>query len=93
MGIARGTELEKAGRLEVGSTQLLTDLDHPVVRYADTITARMPDAIELEFFRTTGIVPVIVVSRTAYGQEGPLRLTRYIYPADEVRLEHHKATR
>jgi GntR family transcriptional regulator len=93
MGIARGTELEKAGRLDAGSTQVLADLDHAVGRYTDTISARMPDTIELEFFRTTGIVPVLIVSRTAYGQQGPLRLTRYIYPADQVRLEHHKAAR
>jgi hypothetical protein len=49
--------------------------------------------LELGFFRTAGIVPVMIVSRTAYGEQGPLRLTRYIYRAEQVRLEHHTAAR
>lgn len=93
MDIARGTELEKARSLDTGSTQVLAGLDHQVVRYTDAISARMPDTLELGFFRTAGLVPVIIVSRTAHGEQGPLRLTRYIYPADQVRLEHHMAAR
>jgi len=93
MDVARGTELEKARRLDASSTQVLAEHDHQVVRYTDTISARMPDTIESGFFRTAGLVPVLIVSRTAYGQHGPLRLTRYIYPADQVRLEHNTAAR
>ena len=93
MDIARGTELEKAGRFDASSTQVLAELGHEIVGYTDTISARMPDTIELGFFRTSGVVPVIVVSRTAYSDEGPVRLTRYIYPADHVRLEHHMTAR
>jgi GntR family transcriptional regulator len=93
MDIARGTELEKARRLDASSTQVLAEHDHRVVCYTDTISARMPDAIESGFFRTAGLVPVIIVSRTAYGQQGPLRLTRYIYPSDQVRLEHRTTAR
>jgi DNA-binding GntR family transcriptional regulator len=51
----------------------------------------MPDANELAFFRASRIVPVLVVSRTAYDRHGPVRLTRYIYPADHVRLVHDRA--
>lgn len=86
MGIASGTELETARRLSSSSGQVLADLNHEVVRYTDTITARMPDPIELGFFRSTGIVPVIIVSRTAYDQRSAVRLTRYIFRADQVEL-------
>jgi GntR family transcriptional regulator len=90
MSVAGRTDLEKTSRTDASSTQVLADLGHQVVRYTDTISARMPDAIELGFFRTAGIVPVIIVSRTAHGEQGSLRLTRYIYPADQVRLVHHQ---
>jgi hypothetical protein len=53
----------------------------------------MPDAIELGFFRTAGVVPVLVVSRTAFDDEGPVRLTRYIYAGDQVRIVHDQAAR
>jgi GntR family transcriptional regulator len=90
MAIARGTELEKARLLDESSSQLLADLNHEVVRYADSISARMPDAIEVGFFRASRIAPVLVLSRTAFDRDGPVRLTRYIYPADHVRLVHER---
>jgi GntR family transcriptional regulator len=93
MHIAGGTDLEKARRTEASSTQVLASLGHQVMRYTDTVSARMPDTIELGFFRTVGLVPVIIVSRTAYDVQGPVRLTRYIYPADQIRFEHHTAAR
>ena len=93
MDIASGTEFEKARMLPGSSTQLLAELDHAVVRYSDSISTRMPDAIELGFFRTAGVVPVLVVSRTAFDDEGPVRLTRYIYAGDQVRIVHDQAAR
>ena len=86
MDIASGTELETARRLGASSSQVLADLEHEVVRYADSISARMPDPIEVGFFRSPGIVPVIVVSRTAYDRGRPVRLSRYIFRADQVQL-------
>jgi len=93
MDIARGTELEAARRLSSGSSQVLADLHHEVVRHTDSITARMPDPIELSFFRSSGVVPVIIVSRTAYDQRRPIRLTRYIFRADQVELMHQQPVR
>lgn len=90
MDIARGTELETARRLSAGSSQVLADLHHKVVRYSDSISARMPDPIEIGFFRTTGIVPVIIVNRTAYDRRRAVRLTRYIFRADQVELGHEQ---
>jgi GntR family transcriptional regulator len=86
MDIARGTELETARRLARSSSLVLADLGHEVTRYADSITARMPDPIETGFFRSAAVVPVIVVSRVAYDRCRPVRLTRYIFRGDQIRL-------
>lgn len=86
MDIALGTELETSRRLSVGSSKVLAELDHEVVRYSTTVSARMPDPIEQSFFRSSGIIPVIVVSRTAYDRRRAVRLTRYIFRADQVEL-------
>jgi GntR family transcriptional regulator len=53
-----------------------------------SIGARMPDAAELAFFELSTGVPVIVVNRTSYSADRPIRLTRYIYRGDRVRLAH-----
>jgi GntR family transcriptional regulator len=86
MNIARGTELETARRLSASSSRVLAALGHEVVRYADSISARMPDPIETGFFRSAAIVPVLILSRTAYDRQRPVRLTRYIFRADQIRL-------
>jgi GntR family transcriptional regulator len=86
MDIARGTELETARRLSTSSSRVLAGIGHEVVRYTDSISARMPDPIETGFFRSAAIVPVLIVSRTAHGRRRPVRLTRYIFSADQVRL-------
>jgi GntR family transcriptional regulator len=86
MELARGTALELAGPIEQGSIKLLADLGYPQVGFTDEIRARMPDAREFEFFGLTTGTPVIVVNRTAYSSTRPIRLTRYIYRGDRVRL-------
>jgi DNA-binding GntR family transcriptional regulator len=48
----------------------------------------MPDSVELTFFDLSTGVPVIVVNRTSYSAQRPIRLTRYIYRGDRVRLAH-----
>jgi GntR family transcriptional regulator len=88
MDLAKGTALEQAGTIEQGSIRLLAELGHPQVGFTDEIGARMPYARESDFFRLLTGTPVIVVNRTAYSQQRPIRLTRYIYRADRVRLAH-----
>ena len=88
MDLARGTALEQAGTIEQGSIKLLAELGHPQVGFTDEIGARMPYAREFDFFRLLTGTPVIVVNRTSYSQDRPIRLTRYIYRADRVRLAH-----
>lgn len=86
--LANGTGLEQAGEIEVGSIGLLAELGHPQQGFVDEIGARMPNAREFDFFKLASGTPVIVVNRTSYSTERPIRLTRYIYRADRVRLLH-----
>lgn len=86
--VARGTALEQAGEIEAGSVALLATVGHPQQGFVDEIGARMPNAREFDFFRLVSGTPVIVVNRTSYGVDRPVRLTRYIYRADRVRLLH-----
>jgi GntR family transcriptional regulator len=86
--IAKGTPLEQAGRIEKGSIALLTELGFRQQGFVDEIGARMPNAREFEFFRLTSGTPIIVVNRTSYDSARPIRLTRYIYRGDRVRLLH-----
>lgn len=90
--LARGTALEQAGEIPSGSIGLLTELGYPQQGFADEIGARMPNARELDFFKLVSGTPVIVVNRTSYTTDRPIRLTRYIYRADRVRLLHVEGT-
>jgi len=92
MDLASGTALEQAGSIEQGSIMLLAELGYPQQGFRDEIAARMPDAREFEFFGLTTGTPVIVVGRTAYSTSRPIRLTRYVYRGDRVRLAHEVAT-
>jgi GntR family transcriptional regulator len=91
MDLARGSALEQAGAIEQGSIKLLADLGYPQQGFRDEIAARMPDAREFRFFGLTTGTPVIVVGRTAYSVSRPIRLTRFVYRADRVRLAHEVA--
>jgi GntR family transcriptional regulator len=86
--LAKGTALEQASEIESGSIGLLSDLGYPQQGFVDEIGARMPNAREFDFFKLASGTPVIVVTRTSYSTARPIRLTRYIYRADRVRLLH-----
>jgi GntR family transcriptional regulator len=90
--LAKGTGLQQAGAIESGSIALLAELGHPQDGFVDEIGTRMPDAREFDFFKLVSGTPVLVVSRTAYSAERPIRLTRYIYRGDRVRLLHVEGT-
>lgn len=88
LDIAEGTPLEQAGDIATGSIRLLADLGYKQLGFVDEIGARMPNAREFAFFGISTGTPVIVVNRTAYAKDRPIRLTRYIYRGDRVRLTH-----
>jgi GntR family transcriptional regulator len=88
LDIASGTPLEQAGDIASGSIKLLADLGYAQMGFVDEIGARMPNAREFAFFGLSTGTPVIVVNRTAYARNRPIRLTRYTYRGDRVRLTH-----
>jgi GntR family transcriptional regulator len=88
LDIAAGTPLEQAGDIVTGSIQLLSDLGYTQVGFVDEIGARMPSSREFAFFGLSTGTPVVVVNRTAYALDRPIRMTRYVYRADRVRLTH-----
>jgi GntR family transcriptional regulator len=90
--LAGGTALQQAGEIESGSIGLLSELGYPQQGFVDEIGARMPDAVEFDFFKLASGTPVLVVNRTAYSSERPIRLTSYVYRADRVRLLHVEGT-
>ncbi len=92
LDIAAGTPLEQAGDIPHGSVRLLAELGFPQVGFIDEIGARMPNSPEAGFFALSPGTPVIVVNRTAYSTDRPIRLTRYVYRGDRVRLSHEMGT-
>jgi GntR family transcriptional regulator len=88
LDIAEGTPLEQAGEIAGGSIKLLGDMGYAQVGFVDEIGARMPSTREFSFFGLSTGTPVVVVNRTAYTPDRPIRMTRYVYRADRVRLTH-----
>jgi len=90
--LAKGTALEQASEIPDGSIVLLRELGYPQEGFMDEIGARMPNAREFDFFKLVSGMPVLVVTRTSFSGDRPIRLTRYIYRADRVRLLHVEGT-
>lgn len=88
LDVAVGTPLEQAGDIAGGSIKLLADLGYPQLGFVDEIGARMPNAREFAFFGMSTGTPVLLVNRTAYAKDRPIRMTRYTYRGDRVRLTH-----
>ena len=88
MDIVKGTALERAAQSAKSASLILAEHGHEPVGYRHDIYARMPDAIEASFFQLPRPVPVTVVSRTTYDASQPVRLTRYVYRSDRLRLRH-----
>lgn len=88
MDLASDTALAHAGLIPQGSFKMLAELGYEQVGFVDEIGSRMPNTRELDFFSLSTGTPVIVVNRTSYSSDRPIRLTRYIYRGDRVRLAH-----
>ena len=88
MDIVKGTALEQAASSAKSASLILAEHGHKPVGYRHDIYARMPDTIEAAFFQLSSPAPVTVVSRTTYDTTQPIRLTRYVYRADRLRLRH-----
>ena len=90
--IVKGTALEQAAPSAKSASLVLAEHGHQPAGYRDEIYARMPGATETAFFQLSSPVPVTVVSRTTYDSSRPIRLTRYVYRADRLRLRHDMGT-
>ncbi len=90
--LAGGTALQQAGSIEGGSIRMLAELGHPQQGFVDEIGSRMPDGREFAFFHLPTGTPVVVVNRTSYSADRPIRLTSYVYRGDRVRLLHVEGT-
>jgi GntR family transcriptional regulator len=88
LDLVRDTALAQPGMIPKGTYTVLAELGHQQIGFLDEIAARMPDRREFDFFHLTTGTPVIVVNRTSYSAERPIRLTRYIYRSDRVQLAH-----
>jgi GntR family transcriptional regulator len=78
LDVAAGTPLEQAGEIDGGSIKLLADLGYTQVGFVDEIGARMPNTREFTFFGLSTGTPVVVINRTAYTKDRPIRMTRYV---------------
>jgi GntR family transcriptional regulator len=90
--LAGGTALQQAGAIEGGSIRMLAELGHQQQGFVDEIGSRMPDGREFAFFQLASGTPVVVVNRTSYSADRPIRLTSYTYRGDRVRLLHVEGT-
>jgi GntR family transcriptional regulator len=90
--IVKGTALEQAAPSAKSASLVLAEHGHQPAGYRDEIYARLPDPAETAFFQLPRPVPVTVVSRTTYDTSQPIRLTRYVYRADKIRLRHEMGT-
>jgi GntR family transcriptional regulator len=88
MDIVKGTALEQAASSAKSASLILAEHGHKPVGYRHDIYARMPDTIEAAFFQLPRPVPVTVVNRMVYDASQPVRLTRYVYRSDRLRLRH-----
>jgi GntR family transcriptional regulator len=87
----RGADrLRRPRNIEGGAVQYLREtLGIKQVGYRDTITVRVPNAIEADFFKvpTDGRIAMYEIFRTAFdGNGNPMRLTVTVFPADRNQL-------
>lgn len=86
--VARGTALEQRAA-EVDVSACLAQAGHPVARYVEELTARMPTPEEQEELRLSPGTPVLRTVRVALDAAGhPVELCTTVLAADRHVLEH-----
>lgn len=86
MDIAGGTELAKKEDIPRGTIRVLKELGHEEVGHRDEVSPRMPTEEEERDLQLGAGVPILEWIRTAYSNEGPVRLTWRIYAGSGVVL-------
>lgn len=86
--VAEGTGLMSPHDLPHGTINELARHGHVQVGYRDVVVTRMPTPAEAAFFGRGSGVPVLQVSRTAYSELRPIRLTVTVYAGDLTHLAY-----
>ncbi|RIQ29139.1 GntR family transcriptional regulator [Jiangella rhizosphaerae] len=86
MRVAEGTPIMAAENVPEGTTKWMADHGLEQVGRIDEITARPPSVGEAATLQMSKGVPLIVLLRTAYTVDQPVRVTETLFPADRNRL-------
>jgi GntR family transcriptional regulator len=89
MDLAEGTELMSPADITRGTTQVLQELGHPQLAYADELSTRMPTPEEASALGLGSGTPVLVYVRTGWTADRPVRVTRTVFAGDRNRVVYH----
>lgn len=83
----RDTVIEQVDTGSGGAYARLEENGHPIGHYAETVRARMPTPDETTALQLPTGVPVMLVTRVAYREDGtPLEMNDMVLPADRYEL-------
>ncbi|GAA1455491.1 GntR family transcriptional regulator [Nocardiopsis tropica] len=87
--IAAGTPITQEDTGQGGTYSRLADLGHPIARFTERITVRMPEPDEVVVLRLVEDQPVYVVHHVAWTAEGrPVEVTVHVMPVHQWHLEY-----
>ena len=87
--IAAGTPITQADTGQGGTYSRLADLGHPVARFTERITVRMPEADEAVVLRLSEDQPVYVVHHVAWtADDRPVEITIHVMPVHQWLLDY-----
>jgi GntR family transcriptional regulator len=87
--LAAGTAIEQENTGPGGTYRRLEEAGHPIARFEEEVSSRMPSPDERELLRIPEGVPLFRVLRFAYGSDDRvLELTESLYPSDRVVLAY-----
>jgi GntR family transcriptional regulator len=84
--LTRGTAIEDVDTGRGGAYARLEEAGHRIVSYAEEVGARMPTPEERTLLQLPDGVPVVTVTRVAYGEDRPLEMNDMVLSGDRYRL-------
>ncbi|RSD21760.1 GntR family transcriptional regulator [Amycolatopsis eburnea] len=87
--LTRGTAIEKVATGDGGTYARLEEAGHVIGSFAEHVGARMPTPDEVTLLQLAVGVPVLTITRVAYGTEGrPLEMNDIVLPASLYQLSY-----
>lgn len=87
--LTRETAIEQVDAGKGGVYARLEESGHQIVRFAEHVGARMPTPDELSMLQLSTGVPVVTITRIAYGErERPLEMNDIVLAADRFELTY-----